>query len=204
MPTGDSTVSEPEPVDRASVPSDVQLDRRLVERISEGDADALGELYDRYAALALGVAMRVVRDRDVGEDVVHDAFVSAWRRIGQFDVERGSVRSWLLTIVRNSAIDRVRARRVTIDVVEADEQALLKTGPDPTPASALARLSADSLRMAMAELPAEQREAVELAYFGGHSYRRVAELQGVPVGTANGRLRLALARLQSLLRNADG
>ena len=204
MPTGDSTVSEPEPVDRASVPSDVQLDRRLVERISEGDADALGELYDRYAALALGVAMRVVRDRDAGEDVVHDAFVSAWRRIGQFDVERGSVRSWLLTIVRNTAIDRVRARRVTIDVVEADEQALLKTGADPTPASALARLRADSLRTAMAELPAEQREAVELAYFGGHSYRRVAELQGVPVGTANGRLRLALARLQSLLRNADG
>lgn len=104
-----------------------------------------------------------------------------------------------MTVVRNRAIDRVRARRTTVDVDDADERSLLRTGPNPTWEDALGRAAAGDLRTALAELPVEQRQAVELAYFEGYTYREVAELTGVPAGTANGRLRLALAKLRDSL-----
>ena len=180
-----------------------EFDRRLASRIQMGDGDALGELYDRYAALALGVALRVVHDPDAAEDIVHDAFLAVWRKIGGFDATRGSVRSWLLAIVRNRGIDRLRAQRPTIEVGEADEQALLRTDADPTLAAAIEQMSNAQLREALDVLPDEQRQAIELAYFQGHTYRQIAEITGVPQGTANGRLRLALQKLRALLIAAD-
>ena len=178
---------------------DREVDARLAQRIRSGDAGALGELYDRYASIALATAQRVVGGRDEAEDVVHDAFVAVWRKIDRFDAERGALRGWLMTIVRNRAIDRVRARRATLDVDDADERSLLRTGPNPTSDDALRRAAAGDLRTALAELPEEQRRAVELAYFEGYTYREVAEMTGVPAGTANGRLRLALAKLRDSL-----
>ena len=178
---------------------DRRADARLADRIRSGDAEGLGELYDRYASVALATALRVVGGRDEAEDVVHDAFVTVWRKIDRFDAERGALRAWLMTVVRNRAIDRVRARRPAMDLDDADERSLLRTGPNPTWEDALRRASAGDLQSAMAELPDEQRRAVELAYFEGYTYREVAELTGVPVGTANGRLRLALARLRASL-----
>ena len=178
---------------------DRRADARLADRIRSGDAEALGELYDRYASVALATAQRVVGGRDEAEDVVHDAFVTVWRKIDKFDAERGALRAWLMTVVRNRAIDRVRARRASIDLDDADERSLLRTGPNPTWEDALRRSSAGELQAAMADLPDEQRQAVELAYFAGYTYREVAELTGVPAGTANGRLRLALARLRAAL-----
>ena len=174
-------------------------DARRADRIRGGDAAALGELYDRHAAAALAVAMRVVGGRAEAEDVVHDAFVAVWRKIDRFDARRGSLRAWLLTVVRNRAIDRVRARRTAVDVDEADDRSLLRTGPNPTWEAALDRTAANDLRQAMEALPDEQRRAVELAYFEGYTYREVAEITGVPAGTANGRLRLALAKLREAL-----
>jgi RNA polymerase sigma-70 factor (ECF subfamily) len=175
-------------------------DAVLAERIRAGDRQALGELYDRYASLALGLALRVVTDRFTAEDVVHDSFVAVWQHIGRFDPSRGNLRGWLLTVVRNRAIDRVRATRSTVDVSLADEQSLLRTGPNPTWELTVARISARELRAALASLPAEQREAIELAYFMGHTYREIARLTGVPEGTANGRLRLGLVKLREALR----
>ena len=180
------------------------IDARLAERIRAGDTDALGELYDRHASTALATALRVVGDREEAEDLVHEAFVAVWRKIDRFDTARGSLRAWLMTIVRNRAIDRMRARRPRIDVDVADEMALLRTGPNPTWEAALARSSAAELRAAMAELPDEQRRAVELAYFEGYTYREVAEVTGVAPGTANGRLRLALAKLRDALAGTSG
>lgn len=174
-------------------------DARLAERIGSGDTEALGELYDRYAALALAVALRVVGGRDEAEDVVHDVFVVLWQKIGRFDPERGSLRSWIMTIVRNRAIDRLRARRPSMDLDDADERALLRTGPNPTWEDALRRASVADLRAALSGLPDDQRRAVELAYFEGYTYREVAEMTGVPAGTANGRLRLALLKLRDAL-----
>ena len=174
-------------------------DAQLAERIRSGDTEALGELYDRHSAAALATALRVVGDREEAEDVVHDAFVAVWRKIDRFDTDRGSLRPWLMTVVRNRAIDRVRARRFNMDVDDADERSLLRTGPNPTWDDAVRRASAGDVRTALAELPDEQRRAVELAYFEGYTYREVADLTGVPAGTANGRLRLALAKLRDAL-----
>ena len=183
---------------------DRELDARLADRIRGGDQAALGELYDRYASVALATALRVVADREEAEDLVHDAFVAVWRKIDRFDPERGSLRAWLMTVVRNRAIDRVRARRPRMDLDDADERALLRTGPNPTWEAALGATSASDLRAAMASLPDDQRRAVELAYFEGHTYREVAQLTGVPTGTAHGRMRLALAKLRDALARSAG
>lgn len=179
-------------------------DARLAQRIRAGDSAALGELYDRYASIALGTALRVVGDRQEAEDVVHDAFVAVWRKIDRFDADRGSLRAWLMTVVRNRAIDRIRARRPGMDLEDADERSLLRSGPNPTWEAALRQASATEVRAAIAELPDEQCRAVELAYFEGHTYREVADLTGVPPGTANGRLRLALSKLRDALAGTSG
>jgi RNA polymerase sigma-70 factor (ECF subfamily) len=178
-------------------------DAVLAVRIAAGDREALGELYDRYAPVALATALRVVSDRQLAEDIVHDAFVAVWQKIGRYDAGRGALRSWLLTIVRNRAIDRIRSSRPSMDVDEADDLALLASGPNPTWEAAVERLSARELRTAVQALTPEQRTAVELAFFGGHTYREIAEITGVPHGTANGRLRLALAKLRKLLSGGD-
>ena len=175
----------------------------LAQRIRSGDRDALGEVYDRHASAAMAVALRIVADREGAEDLVHDAFVAIWQKIDRFDPARGSLRSWIVTIVRNRAIDRLRGTRPTIEIGEADERSLLRSGPNPTWESAMARLGTIQLRAALEELPAEQRQAIELAYFGGRTYREIATMTGVPLGTANGRLRLALARLRELLQQSD-
>jgi RNA polymerase sigma-70 factor, ECF subfamily len=176
-----------------------RTDALLAERIRSGEQAALGALYDLHAAMALAIALRVVNDREEAEDVVHDAFVAVWRKIDRYDPSRGSLRTWLLTIVRNRAIDRVRARRETLAVDDADERSLLRTGPNPTWEAALRRTADAEVRAALAGLPDEQRRAVELAYFGGYTYREVARILDVPPGTANGRLRLALAKLREAL-----
>lgn len=174
-------------------------DLALVRRIRTGDRRAVGELYDRYAGIALAVAVRVVQDRGTAEDVVHDAFVAVWQKIDRFDDARGDLRSWLLTIVRNRAIDRVRRVRPTDDVFELDSRGRLSTAPNPTWEATVSALDRSALRAAVASLPDEQRQAVELAYLGGNTYRQVAELTGVSPGTAASRLRLALARLRASL-----
>ena len=186
-----------------ATPAEIYDDGPLVRRLRLGDREALGELYDRYASVAMAVAHRILSDREQAEDVVHDAFVAVWTRIGSFDPARGTLRAWLLTVVRNRAIDRLRARRPEPDVAQLDEQSLLSTGPNPTWEEAARRLSAADLRAAMDSLPAEQRTAIELAYFGGRTYREIAVLTGVPLGTANGRLRLGLARLRDALAGSE-
>jgi RNA polymerase sigma-70 factor (ECF subfamily) len=186
------------------VNEDRGVDARLAERIRAGETDALGELYDRYASAALGTALRVVGDREEAEDVVHDAFVAVWRKMDRFDAARGSLRAWLMTIVRNRAIDKVRGRRSTLDVDDADERSLLRTGPNPTWEAALEHTSAAEVRDALASLPDEQRRAIELAYFEGYTYREVADLMGVPHGTASGRMRLALGKLRDALAGTAG
>jgi len=178
-------------------------DALLAQRIRTGDRDALGELYDRYASVALATALRVVANREQAEDLVHDGFVAVWQKIDRFDPMRGSLRSWLLTVVRNRAIDRVRSARSSIAIEVADEQSLLRTSPNPTWEAAIARRSAAELRSALDGLPTEQRQAIELAYFGGNTYREIAVLTNVPLGTANGRLRLGLAKLRDSLQETD-
>lgn len=175
-------------------------DAGMAERMRNGDRETLGAFYDLHAPQAFAVAVRILGDQFAAEDIVHDAFVAVWQRMDRFDPDRGTLRAWLLTIVRNRAIDRLRGIRPTVPVESADEQALLRTGPNPTWDLTLERISRVEIRGVLATLPAEQREAIELAYFGGRTYREIAELTGVPEGTASGRLRLGLAKLRNGLR----
>jgi RNA polymerase sigma-70 factor, ECF subfamily len=170
-------------------------DASLARRLRSGDREALGELYDRHASVALAVALRIVGDREQAEDLVHDAFVIVWQKIARFDPSRGSLRAWLLTILRNRGIDRLRAARPSVEIDEAD----LPGGPNPTWEEAIRRLSAAEVRSALDSLPPEQRNAIELAYFNGRTYREIAQITGVPQGTVNGRMRLALSKLREAL-----
>lgn len=171
-------------------------DGLLAQRIRSGDRMALGEVYDRHASAAMAVALRIVADREGAEDLVHDTFVAIWQKIDRFDPARGSLRSWILTIVRNRAIDRLRGTRPSIEVGEADERSMLRSGPNPTWDDALAHLGAGQLRSALEELPAEQRQAIELAYFHGLTYREVAEHLDVALPTVKSRIRDGLIRLR--------
>ena len=158
-------------------------------------------LYDRYAALAYGVAMRVLGDPARAEDAVQDAFLNLWHRAATFDADRGSIRAWLLTSVRNRCIDYLRGRGSR----ERREQELspdvdyAPSASDPWREVSVA-LERTAVRDAMASLPAEQRQVVEMAYFGGYSHTEIAEMSRVPLGTVKGRMRLALEKMGSYLR----
>lgn len=180
-----------------AVGSDAELAGALV----AGDVDALGHLYDRYGSLAYSVALRVLGDPGRAEDVVQDCFLKLWNNAGRFDVSRGSLRTWLITLVRNRSIDYLRGRGAH----ERQEREIPinaeSSGPGSDPwhdvASAIQR---EMIRAALDSLPVEQRQAVELAYFGGYTQREIAEMSRVPLTTVKGRMRLALEKLDSYLQ----
>ncbi|HZQ99961.1 MAG TPA: sigma-70 family RNA polymerase sigma factor [Chloroflexota bacterium] len=183
-----------------------RTDAALLAAIAGGDQAALGELYDRHAALALGLANQIVRDRGVAEEVVQDAFVAAWRRANTFQPERGEARSWLLSIVHHRAIDRLRGAGARVRLEELD--LALATEPVDDEGADVWRTVANKLDRAaivaaLAALPPEQREAIELAFFGGLTHAEVAERTGQPLGTIKGRMRLGLRRLRNELRKHE-
>jgi RNA polymerase sigma-70 factor (ECF subfamily) len=176
-------------------------DRELAARMVAGDAGALREVYDRYAGLVFGLARRVLCDDALAEDVTQEVFVSVWQQPERFDPTRGSLRAWLGVLAHRRSVDRVRreVRRTRGEArVEVPETAL---GCDLDVDDALAReWLADRIRAALEQLPVEQREAVMLAYYGGRTYREVAVELEIPEGTAKSRLRLALAKLDEILK----
>jgi RNA polymerase sigma-70 factor (ECF subfamily) len=176
-------------------------DDALLIAIQERDDAALGALYDRYGRLAFGVAYRVLGERGAAEDVVQDAFLNVWRRASSYQAGRGSVRSWLLTIVRNLAIDRRRGRHrremtdVQLDVVNyalgADGEELFSVVSDA--------IEAEQVRQAVAALPPDQSQPILLAYFGGLTHQEIADQTGTPLGTVKSRMRLGLQKLRAAL-----
>jgi RNA polymerase sigma-70 factor, ECF subfamily len=178
---------------------DLTADTQLAAAISSGDEAALGELVDRYGGIAFSIAMQILGDAGRAEDCVQEAFLNIWRQRGKFDPELGSLRSWLLTAVRNRAIDLVRARRSR----EARELQLetdisdLSPGPE---SEVSAEMDRQAVRAALSHLPGEQRRTLELAYFGGFTQVEIAQMMNVPLGTVKGRMRLALEKLASYLR----
>jgi RNA polymerase sigma-70 factor (ECF subfamily) len=174
-------------------------DEDLIQRIGERDGAALAELHERYRALAFAVALRVVGDSGRAEDVVQDAFLSVWRRAGSYAAGRGSVRTWLTSIVRNRAIDVVRASRE--HTVEDEDQVLLAL-PDAGPAihdQVAAAIDGEHTRRALDDLPHEQRQAIALAYFAGLSHSEIADRTGLPLGTVKSRVRLGIQRMRLAL-----
>jgi RNA polymerase sigma-70 factor, ECF subfamily len=176
-------------------------DAQLLEGIAHRDESSLAALYDRYHLLAFSLALRVVNDRGRAEDVVQDAFLSIWRKAGSYAEGRGSVKTWLTSIVRNRAIDLVRARRES----DGDDEAVLLALRDPRPGvveQVTASLDRDTIRDAIAELPLEQRQAIAMAYFEGRSHSEISEVTGLPLGTVKSRIRLGMHRLKGLLLEA--
>ena len=173
-------------------------DEALLAAVVGGDRDALGILYDRYHRLAMAVAYRVLNDHGASEDVVHDAFITVWRRGESFNAARGSVRSWLLTVVRNAAIDRRRGRhgRALQDTPLDNIAFLLSSDKEEIFAVVAAGIEAGRVRDALFALPNEQREAIELAYFRGLTQNEIAEQTGAALGTVKGRMRLGLQKMR--------
>jgi RNA polymerase sigma-70 factor (ECF subfamily) len=175
-------------------------DGELLARIAARDDAALGALYDRYGGLALGLAFRVLRDRGQAEDIVQEAFLSVWRRAATFDPRRGNARSWLMSIVHNAAIDRRRGRfRHQQDEVDIEDHAW-RLADDDVWDDVSRQLDREQVLQALAQIPTEQRETLELAYFGGLTQAEIAERTGQPLGTVKSRARLGLRRLEGLLR----
>jgi RNA polymerase sigma-70 factor (ECF subfamily) len=184
---------------RAVAPSDWEAAVR--DRVVAGDDVALREVYDQYASFVYGVAVRVIGDARAAEDVSQDVFVSFWERPGAFDPARGSLRTWLGTLTHRRAVDHVRREEAGRRRAERDATRAV-AAPD-VEEMATALLTAERVRAALDELPEGQRRAVQLAYFGGRTYRQVAETLGIPEGTAKSRMRLALRRIADALE-ADG
>lgn len=176
-------------------------DGQLLAGVARGDEASLAALYDRYHVLAFSLALRVVNDRGRAEDVVQEAFLSVWRKAGSYVEGRGSVKTWLTSVVRNRAIDLVRARRES----DRDDEATLLALRDPGPSvleQVTARLDREAIRSLIGRLPREQRRTLTMAYFEGLSHSEIATATGIPLGTVKSRVRLGMHRLRDLLLEA--
>lgn len=171
----------------------------LLERSAGGDQASFAAFYDATAARAYGVALRVVRNPALAEEIAQDAYLEVWRTAGRFDPGRGSAWSWLMTIVHRRAVDRVRASHAAVRRDTAYGVRHRQVDHDATAETAHARLEAQRVRAALATLSDAQREAITLAYFGGLSHAEVATIQRAPVGTAKTRIRDGLIRLRRTL-----
>ncbi|WP_206065038.1 ECF RNA polymerase sigma factor SigK [Nocardioides sp. JQ2195] len=168
-------------------------------RASRGDESAFAELYDATAARVHGLVLRVVRDPAQAEEVTQEVYLEVWRTASRFDPSRGSALSWLMTIAHRRSVDRVRSAEATSrrDSSYHDQSQTLPH--DSTAEAATTAIEAQRVRTAMQSLTEVQREALELAYFGGYTHTEVASMLDLPVGTAKTRIRDGLIRLRDTL-----
>jgi RNA polymerase sigma-70 factor (ECF subfamily) len=172
-------------------------DEAVVALVARSDQEALAELYDRFGRVAYGLALRILRDEKLAEDAVQEAFLTAWRNAHRFLPERGKASTWLLTLVHRRAVDLVRRedRRRAEPLTDGAE-----AGPSGSAEEdAWLRFERERVQSALRQLPDQQREALELAYYGGFSQTELAERLGQPVGTIKSRMFTGLARLRELL-----
>ncbi len=172
-------------------------DGELIRRLQRNERDAVAALYDAYARLAFGLAYRMLHDTTEAEDILQESFLTVWRQASRLDPRLGSLRSLLLTIVHRRSIDVLRKRAGRSETVYPLDP-LPSSGVDPLELASAAE-ERDRLRRAMSGLPRDQQQAIELTYFGGLTVSEMAEQQGIPLGTAKSRLRLALSRMRKTL-----
>ncbi len=175
-------------------------DEALVALVARGDEPALAELYDRVSRIAYGLALRIVRDERLAEDAVQEGFLAVWRTAAAFRAERAKASTWILTLVHRRAVDLVRREERRRAEPLPDEMPVRAGESEaPTDEAAWLRYERERVQAALAQLPDTQREAIELAYYGGYSQSELAERLGVPLGTIKSRMFAGLARLRELL-----
>jgi RNA polymerase sigma-70 factor (ECF subfamily) len=181
----------------------ILADEDLISLVEAADAEAFATLYDRHSRAAFSLAYRMMGERQASEDLTQDAFLKVWRGASSYRAERGSVRTWILSIVHNRGIDQLRSqasRRRTQDRVEA-------TAPRSQPSEAFAETwrnsQRDQVREALNTLPSEQLKILELAYFSGYTHVEISELLSLPLGTVKGRMRLGLKKIRDYFESKD-
>ncbi len=174
-----------------------RADEELMGLVAAGDSDAFEVVFERHADAAFSLAYRICGRQSLAEDVVQEALLSLWRSGARYDRARGSVRTWTLGMVHNRAIDALRRsgvherRRASAEGIEESLEA-----PERTDTQVIDNATAEHMRAALAELPADQRRVVQLAYFGGFTQAEIATILETPIGTVKGRMRLALQKLR--------
>jgi RNA polymerase sigma-70 factor (ECF subfamily) len=178
-------------------------DEDLISLVVGSNAEAFATLYDRHGRAAYSLSYRMMGEKQAAEDLVQDAFLKVWRGAGSYRTERGSVRTWILSIVHNRGIDQLRSlasRRRTQNKVEA-------SAPKSEPSEAFARTWSNSqreqVREALGTLPPEQLKILELAYFSGYTHVEISELLDLPLGTVKGRMRLGLKKIRDHFDSRD-
>jgi len=171
-------------------------DANLMTLIQQGDIRAFEQFHDRHVAVALRVAMRVLRDHHLAEDAVQEGFVGLWRSRASYQPNSATAKSWLLVIVSNRAIDLSRREHNRRAALSKGAASANRLGSDDTETEAIAHADHQQLRAQLQRLPLEQRQVIELAYFGGLTHDEIARRLRLPLGTAKGRVRLGLEKLR--------
>ncbi|WP_435770351.1 ECF RNA polymerase sigma factor SigK [Nocardioides sp. SYSU DS0651] len=194
----DPAQHDPAGVPHPGAPAGADL-AELLNRSARGDQAAFAQLYDATAARVHGLVVRVVRDPAQAEEVTQEAFLEVWRTASRYDAARGSALAWLMTLAHRKAVDRVRSAEAAARRDTTYHQANQSVDHDATADAAHASLEARRVRTAVAQLTDVQREAIELAYFGGYTHTEVAGLLDLPLGTAKTRIRDGLIRLRDTI-----
>ena len=171
-------------------------DEDLISLVEVNDAEAFAVLYDRHSRAAYSLAYRMMGERQAAEDLVQDAFLKVWRGAGSFRSERGSVRTWLLSIVHNRGIDQLRSLGSSRRTQQRMEASAPRSQPSEAFAQSWRNSQREQVREALKTLPPEQLKVLELAYFSGYTHVEIAELLGLPLGTVKGRMRLGLKKVK--------
>ena len=181
---------------------DYQSDEELIAQVLRGDPAAHEALFDRYGAVVMGLAFKITGDRAMAEEVVQEAFWRLWRKADSFQIQRGSFTGWFLSIARNLSIDALR-RQKNQGLPTNEAEQIVEQVADPSadvPEAAWLGAQYKQVRAAVAGLPAEQRQVIEMAYFHGMTRQEIAQSTGEPLGTIHSRARLALQKLREALR----
>jgi RNA polymerase sigma-70 factor, ECF subfamily len=178
-------------------------DEDLISFVAQGDAEAFAVLYDRHSRAAYSLAYRMMGERQAAEDLVQDAFLRVWRAAASYRADRGSVRTWLLSIIHNRGIDQLRSLASRRRIQEKVEASAPKSQPSEAFSESWRNSQREQVREALGTLPPEQLKVLELAYFSGYTHVQIAELLDVPLGTVKGRMRLGLKKIKAYFDSQD-